>query len=79
MTKLAASFQCDTCSAGIFVKEVIQNVAKDDEQNLVGYSDECKSIVEFYTALKGKIYHQYHDTCDMEWPIRCLLFMAHGF
>jgi len=24
--------------------------------------------VEFYAALKRKIYHQYCDTFDMEWP-----------
>ena len=27
-----------------------------------------KLIVEFYTALEGKIYRQYHRTHDMEWP-----------
>jgi len=27
-----------------------------------------KLIVEFYAALKRKIYHQYCDTFDMEWP-----------
>jgi len=27
-----------------------------------------KLTIEIYSVLKGKIYHQYHDTYDMEWP-----------
>jgi len=27
-----------------------------------------KLTMEIYSVLRGKIYHQYHDTYDMEWP-----------
>ena len=47
---------------------LIQKVERDPKQNLLGCYDELKLIVEFYSALKGKIYCQYRDSCDMEWP-----------
>ena len=78
ITKIAVSFQCYThntfsthsCRAttGVNDRVVIQNVGIDPEQNLVGCFDELKLIMEFYTATYRKIYYQYCDTRDMEWP-----------
>ena len=88
MTKIAVSFQCDTgndfsthsckASTGINVKVVVNNIAKDAEQTLLVVLMNFKLIVEFYTAVKGKIYHQYHDTHDMEWPIMKSQLPSHG-
>ena len=86
MTEIDVSFPSDTCNSfsthscrattGINVIVVIKNVGKDPQQSLVGCFDEFKLIVEFYTALKEKIYRQYCDTCDTEWPIHSFNIFA---
>ena len=48
---------------------VIPKVGKDPEQNLVGCFDEFKVNNGNLQCLKGKIYSQHPDTCDMEWLI----------
>ena len=78
MTKIAVAFQCEACNtfsthfrtatAVINVKVVLQNVGKYPKKIWWGVLMNLKLIVEFYTAFKGKLYHQCHDTQDMEWP-----------
>ena len=79
MVKIAVSFHCDThntfsthsyrANAGINVKMVIKKVGKDLEQIWWGVLVSSKLIVQFCTAINlRKIYHQYCDTHDMEWP-----------
>ena len=76
ITKIAVYLNCGTCNTILAhsshttvktnVKMAIQKVGKDLEQNLVGYFLNLKLIVEFYTVLKGKIHHQYHDIHDIK-------------
>ena len=77
ISRIAASFHCDTRSAFltnsrllilvIRVKIVIQKVGKDSEQNFVGCLLNLKLIGEFYTVLKAKVDCQYRGTHDMQW------------
>ena len=64
MTRIAVSFQCDTCNAfsthsftattGINFKVVMQNVGKDPEQNLLGCFDEFKIYSGILHCFKRK-------------------------
>jgi len=71
------AFSTHSCwtTAGLNVKMVIQKIGKDPEQSLVGCFDEFKIRNGILRYWKGKIYCQYCDTCDMEWPISVLWCM----